>query len=95
MLIVVRIAGSIDQSFRVGESNKLIDMPIGVVSVDRITGQPDRVLGTQVLFKGGFKTLAEFFGGALVAIGIKSTSCLLYTSPSPRDATLSRMPSSA
>ena len=23
------------------------------------------------------------------------TSCLLYTSPSPRDATLSRMPSSA
>ena len=24
-----------------------------------------------------------------------STSCLLYTSPSPRDATLSRMPSSA
>ena len=28
-------------------------------------------------------------------IGIKQSSCLLYTSPSPRDATLSRMPSSA
>ena len=26
---------------------------------------------------------------------VESTSCLLYTSPSPRDATLSRMPSSA
>ena len=26
---------------------------------------------------------------------IQSLSCLLYTSPSPRDATLSRMPSSA
>ena len=25
----------------------------------------------------------------------KTTGCLLYTSPSPRDATLSRMPSSA
>ena len=25
----------------------------------------------------------------------KASSCLLYTSPSPRDATLSRMPSSA
>ena len=25
----------------------------------------------------------------------QSTDCLLYTSPSPRDATLSRMPSSA
>ena len=27
--------------------------------------------------------------------GIPNQSCLLYTSPSPRDATLSRMPSSA
>ena len=26
---------------------------------------------------------------------LKHASCLLYTSPSPRDATLSRMPSSA
>ena len=29
---------------------------------------------------------------ALISVGI---ICLLYTSPSPRDATLSRMPSSA
>ena len=29
------------------------------------------------------------------ASGEKFTACLLYTSPSPRDATLSRMPSSA
>ena len=29
------------------------------------------------------------------AIGIMHKHCLLYTSPSPRDATLSRMPSSA
>ena len=28
-------------------------------------------------------------------LGIKVLGCLLYTSPSPRDATLSRMPSSA
>ena len=27
--------------------------------------------------------------------GAEDTTCLLYTSPSPRDATLSRMPSSA
>ena len=27
--------------------------------------------------------------------GLKNYNCLLYTSPSPRDATLSRMPSSA
>ena len=28
-------------------------------------------------------------------IGVGDKGCLLYTSPSPRDATLSRMPSSA
>ena len=33
--------------------------------------------------EGGFEKLAAYF------------ACLLYTSPSPRDATLSRMPSSA
>ena len=32
--------------------------------------------------------------GTLLAID-KDIDCLLYTSPSPRDATLSRMPSSA
>ena len=30
-----------------------------------------------------------------LGIGVLNVACLLYTSPSPRDATLSRMPSSA
>ena len=30
-----------------------------------------------------------------IAVRVSSGGCLLYTSPSPRDATLSRMPSSA
>ena len=30
-----------------------------------------------------------------LANAVRVTLCLLYTSPSPRDATLSRMPSSA
>ena len=34
--------------------------------------------------------------GEMVALmGPSGSGCLLYTSPSPRDATLSRMPSSA
>ena len=33
--------------------------------------------------------------GAVSASYVKALGCLLYTSPSPRDATLSRMPSSA
>ena len=41
---------------------------------------------------------AGFLSGINAAtddLGAVSTICLLYTSPSPRDATLSRMPSSA
>ena len=48
----------------------------------------------------------SFYDGILLYIGVKEGEttkvdqplaiiCLLYTSPSPRDATLSRMPSSA
>ena len=41
-----------------------------------------------------------FLSGSLVTLvktlhDLRVQSCLLYTSPSPRDATLSRMPSSA
>ena len=39
------------------------------------------------------QTLAELDGGAGAVI--TSSGCLLYTSPSPRDRTRSRMPSSA
>ena len=34
-------------------------------------------------------------GHRIIALMGGGTACLLYTSPSPRDATLSRMPSSA
>ena len=41
-------------------------------------------------------TFAEIFSKAKISISsVDLESCLLYTSPSPRDATLSRMPSSA
>ena len=39
---------------------------------------------------GSFETLNAF-----VNVFSEAGNCLLYTSPSPRDATLSRMPSSA
>ena len=48
-----------------------------------------------LIFKGqvvSSKFLAIFLG---LLGGFGSCACLLYTSPSPRDATLSRMPSSA
>ena len=48
----------------------------------------------------GFRSLNSLGNsGATVTVGAnvsaETLSCLLYTSPSPRDATLSRMPSSA
>ena len=39
--------------------------------------------------------IAAHGGKFIVRGGEHETLCLLYTSPSPRDATLSRMPSSA
>ena len=60
--------------------------------------------GDKRFFRGAFEdyTLltgliigAVFFGGVFAMSSGWVASCLLYTSPSPRDATLSRMPSSA
>ena len=46
----------------------------------------------QVVLGLGMVIFVHELGHFLVA---KACGCLLYTSPSPRDATLSRMPSSA
>ena len=65
------------------------------VSGDALLGSLDdgmAVLG-KVLNAGRAAVAAELLGAGSQAF--ESTVCLLYTSPSPRDATLSRMPSSA
>ena len=46
------------------------------------------------LVKGDFDNKTEYEMSPIEQAG-KYKDCLLYTSPSPRDATLSRMPSSA
>ena len=54
------------------------------------------ILGVIYMFLGLMIVCDNFFGPALdVMVKKWSIDCLLYTSPSPRDATLSRMPSSA
>ena len=62
-------------------STKSDDLLIGVVGGGAM-GQGI----VQVSLEGGMK---------VVLFDAKTGGCLLYTSPSPRDATLSRMPSSA
>ena len=57
------------------------------------------VSGTDIIFDSAPPSGATYFiinMGATIAIGTPGdNTCLLYTSPSPRDATLSRMPASA
>ena len=53
---------------------------------------------TQHIQQAGWTIVKRNFhchGGELDIVAVLADTCLLYTSPSPRDATLSRMPSSA
>ena len=61
--------------------------------VNMITSGKQKVTGkTVLLFSGGMDSLMFDY---LMNPDVLLYICLLYTSPSPRDATLSRMPSSA
>ena len=59
----------------------------------------DAVSGVAAALAGGFYTVGmgspDNLGAAHLVLSSLENTCLLYTSPSPRDATLSRMPSSA
>ena len=94
---------SLDQNnvsiFSTGGTAKFIEsLGLNVTKVSEITNFPE-------IMDGRVKTLNPIiYGGILNRSGIDDHAqkehgiinfCLLYTSPSPRDATLSRMPSSA
>ena len=50
---------------------------------------------SELLMDDGYTVDVAESGEQAVEMLAEPSSCLLYTSPSPRDATLSRMPSSA
>src|SRR5680860_1814304 len=61
-----------------------------------VTGSPARTdRYVQRLVEHGVKTLGLGLGAGTDDVPAHLLSCLLYTSPSPRDGLLSRMPSSA
>ena len=75
----------------------------GLGSSKEVLGDVGGTLGRAIGLEGAGRKAGEFLGQATSSIGggsdinlsSLSTACLLYTSPSPRDATLARMPSSA
>ena len=72
--------------------------PIGVVGLNE--GQARKAYGDKMkVYTTSFRPmkniLAEKDQRCLMKLITEGKNCLLYTSPSPRDATLSRMPSSA
>ena len=77
------------------------------ISTTSVNTDPENAITVCALYKfvrlDTFETLREPLINKMVSVEVKGTlllaaegiNCLLYTSPSPRDATLSRMPSSA
>ena len=77
-----------------------LDLPITGAPAQRIeAARPVRSVAVIGFDYHGMKPTMEVQVGDRVKLGqllfTDKKTCLLYTSPSPRDATLSRMPSSA
>ena len=74
------------------------DEPIVELETDKVNLEvPSPISGvlTEINSQDGSVVEVGALLGSVSAEGRAVKSCLLYTSPSPRDATLSRMPSSA
>ena len=63
--------------------------------IDQILRHEIAKLKTAITYIEEAKTLANESSVKFSEMSVKYDSCLLYTSPSPRDRTRSRMPSSA
>ena len=77
----------------------LADLGANVIKVEPPSGDPARSsppLSPDYANPDAEESAGVDYGGYFASINRNKRSiCLLYTSPSPRDATLSRMPSSA
>ena len=66
------------------------------IEANAVTDNPLVLTDDSVVSGGNFHAEPVAFAADILALAVSEIgACLLYTSPSPRDATLSRMPSSA
>ena len=73
--------------------NPFLDQKPGTSGLRKSTLKFQEEHYLEIFIEAIFKSLKNLRGSTLVVGG--DGSCLLYTSPSPRDGLLSRMPSSA
>ena len=66
-------------------------LQFGIVRAGVTIGVPQAIPGVTLPFSLEVSGIAQYFG----VLNVYGITCLLYTSPSPRDRTRSRMPSSA
>ena len=65
-----------------------------IVNSSRLPQPDETLLGDKVSYRFGGKGGNQAIAAAKISVQVLM-ACLLYTSPSPRDGLLSRMPSSA
>ena len=83
-----------DQQPHINYTGQKVDLDKYAVFVDGVTSNPSKD------YQSFLESLSTLDGEGsnihrLLTAAVGISACLLYTSPSPRDATLSRMPSSA
>ena len=95
--LAIDIGGSKMAVGLVNRRGDMLDREIARTDKDKNANDLFEILA--VLIKRQLARAEERHGGKVVVVGIGSAgpieTCLLYTSPSPRDGLLSRMPSSA
>ena len=91
MTEIVTPAGTVGYGYNAAGEQTTLTQPEGTVTTSYdLNGFVDTVTD----WRGDTITMVNDADGRMIDVA-RSNGCLLYTSPSPRDATLSRMPSSA
>ena len=75
----------------------VLAVPLTIITAGQhvLQGVPTDTARGTISDDGGIERVVSFHNVVVPGMGANLFSCLLYTSPSPRDGLLSRMPSSA